>query len=580
MFYPEEVINDLRMNSDIVRVIGSYVTLTPKGLNHFGLCPFHNEKSPSFSVSSEKQLYHCFGCGASGNVYTFIMQIERLNFTESIEFLAQMVNYQLPKNSSESNREISEKNEIYKMHEDANNLYKNLLFDNKDTSGIKYLKQRNISDEMIEKFSLGYASSKSDILYNFLLSNGYDIDLMIKSGLIVNGKNGYYDRFYGRVMFPIFDTSNRVSGFGGRTLDESKGAKYLNSSASPIFYKDKMLYGLNFAKTSKRNDLILVEGYLDVIKLFQFGFDNAIASLGTAFNENHVRTISQYKKDVVISFDADEAGVTATKKAISVLAKTRPDTKVISIKNAKDPDEFLEKYGAEEFQILLDEKQNYIDYLINKAKDNYNFDDVNQKAQFTNECVKIISHIKNEITLDAYIKKISKISDISVKAIEKEVKKSGNVANSDELVQKPISKNRSNYGKSTAYPAKKSLITMMISNKKIFELVNPLLEPKELGDDLLEKIYLLIIDSYKKNIEILLCDYLNFFETVEEQRLVSEIFNTCEEFLIDDKIIKASTDLLKAIKKEYYNNLLSKEDNPDEIALLLNKIKSVDKITL
>lgn len=575
MFYPEEVVADLRMNADIVRVIGSYVNLTPKGNYHFGLCPFHNEKSPSFSVTQDRQMYHCFGCNASGNVYTFIMQIERLNFKESIEFLANLIGYRLPTDSSVSNKELSEKNEIYQMHLDAMNLYKRALYE-KDDVALNYLKNRNLDNNTIEKFSLGYATNRSDFLYNFLLKSDYDIDLMVKSGLIIKGQNGYFDRFYGRVIFPIFDTSNRVVGFGGRSMND-KGAKYLNSSTTPIFHKDRTLYGLNFAKTTKKNDFILVEGYLDVIKLHKFGFDNAIAALGTAFNQNHVRTISQYKKDVVVCFDNDEAGKEATNKAIKVLSIDKPNTKVLRIKDAKDPDEFLENFGVEKFQVLYDEKINYLDYLILNAKEKYDLNDTSNKVLFVQEAVTIIKDINNEITLDAYIKMISQLSGISTDAIKKEVNKSGNIASNDDVVKK-ISNNINQ--KSPSYNAKKSLITMMISNKDVFSLVHSHLEIYELNDDIFERLYGYIINSYKKNVEILLCDYLNFFETVDEQRVVSEIFNTAEEFLIDDKRKKAVTDLLKAIKKDYYNSKLITETDPEKIAILINNIKQVEKITL
>lgn len=576
MFYPENVVNDLRHHSDIVRVVSGYVQLTPKGSYQFGLCPFHNEKSPSFSVTPEKQMFHCFGCGASGNVYTFIMQIERLNFKESIEFLAKLVNYQLPTDSNESKKELDDKNQIYQMHLDATSLYQKMLFDQSDKLALEYLKSRNIDAKMLEKFKVGYATRKSDFLFKFLAQNGYDIDLMVKSGLIIKGENGYFDRFYGRVMFPIFDTSNRVIGFGGRSLND-KGAKYLNSSGSPIFYKDRTLYGLNFAKQSKQDSFILVEGYLDVIKLFQYGFDNAIAGLGTAFNQNHARTINQYNKDTIVCYDNDDAGHNATEKAVMVLSKDNPNTKVLTIKNAKDPDEFLENFGAEKFQILLDEKVNYLDYLILKAKNKYDISDTSQKVSFVKESVEIISHIQNEITLDAYIQKISKMADISKDAILKEVKKAGNNATDDDLIKKITP--RINNSNSNVNPAKKSIITMMIKNKDIYYMICDTLQVKEFENTIFEKLYTYIISSYKNNQEILLCDYLNYFETVEEQRIVSDIFNTAEEFLIDDKQTKAVTDLVKSIKKEYLNNQISIQTEPSEIAVLIQSLKDVEKIS-
>ncbi len=581
MYYPDEVVNDLRQSADIVRVISGYTQLTQRGQNHFGLCPFHNEKSPSFSVTQSKQLYHCFGCGASGNVYTFIMQIERLNFAEAIEYLANLVSYRLP-TTQENTKQVTEKNQIFEIHKVANELYKNTLRQN-DTIALDYLKRRNVSDDMIDKFSLGFSSRKSDYLFNMLLNEGFDLELIEKSGLIINGKNGYFDRFYGRVIFPIFDTQNRVVGFGGRALrDDTKAAKYLNSSASPIFYKDRTLYGLNFAKTTKKNDFLLVEGYLDVIKMHQFGYDNAIASLGTAFNQNHVRTMNQYNKDITICFDNDEAGLNATKKAILVLQKDKPNTKVLRIKDAKDPDEFLETFGTEKFNILLDEKLNYLDFLIQEEKKNFDLNDTAEKVSFVKNCVEIISVIENEITLDAYIKKISSIAGINETAILQEVKKLGNTANNDELLKKPIG-NAKRIEKGPQHKSKKDLITMLISNRDIYNLVKNKLEIHELNDAVFEKLYSKVIDSYNNNQELLLADYLNIFEEVSEQNTVSEIFNTAEEFLIDETLIRAVTDIVKIIKKDYYANQLlieKQNENLENILSITNNIKELEKFTL
>ncbi len=581
VFYSDDVVNDLRQSSDIVRVVSGYTTLTPKGNYHFGLCPFHQEKSPSFSVTPSKQMYHCFGCGASGNVYTFIMNIEHLNFRETIEFLANLIGYKLPENMENSNR-ISEKNTLLEIHAVANDLYKKTLF-GEDRIALEYLKNRNINDEMIEKFSLGFSSKNSNYLFNYLLETGFDIESIEKSGLVINGKNGYFDRFFGRVIFPIFNTSNKVIGFGGRALrDDTKAAKYLNSNSTPIFFKDRTLYGLNFAKQTKKPDFLLVEGYLDVIKMHQFGYDNAIASLGTAFNQNHVRTINPYNKEITICFDNDEAGLNATKKAINILETTRPDTKVLRVNGAKDPDEFLEKFGKEKFNILIDEKMSYIDFLISLEREKFNINDTAEKVLFVKSCVEIILHIKNEITLDAYIKKISNIADISESAILAEVKKAGNNANDDILIKKPVTKAK-RIQNSPANKSKKDLITMLVSNRNIFELVKGHIEDYEFSDNVFQTLFNKICNTYEKDLELNAADYLNVFETSEEQSLVAEIFQTSEEYLIDDTLVRAVNDIVKIIKKDYLSQKLLKaqnEENLEEIMEILNLIKQVDKLTL
>ncbi len=581
VFYSDDVVNDLRQSSDIVRVVSGYTTLTPKGNYHFGLCPFHQEKSPSFSVTPSKQMYHCFGCGASGNVYTFIMNVEHLNFRETIEFLANLIGYKLPE-TVENSSLITEKNTLLDIHSVANELYKNTLY-GEDKIAIEYLKNRNISDEMIDKFSIGFSSKNSTYLFNHLLEQGFDIGAIEKSGLVINGKNGYFDRFFGRVIFPIFNTSGKVIGFGGRALrDNTKAAKYLNSNSTPIFFKDRTLYGLNFAKTTKKNDFLLVEGYLDVIKMHQFGYDNAIASLGTAFNQNHVRTINPYNKEITICFDNDEAGLNATIKAINILESTRPDTKVLRVSGAKDPDEFLEKYGNEKFNILLDEKMSYIDFLISLEKEKFDINDTAEKVLFVKKCVDIILHIKNEITLDAYIKKISRIADISETAILAEVKKAGNDATDDILIKKPISKAK-RIQNSPANKSKKDLITMLVSNKNIFELIKGHIKDYEFSDNVFQTLFNKICSTYENNFELNEADYLNIFATSDEQSIVAEIFQTSEEYLIDDTLIRAVNDIVKIIKKDYLSQKLlaaQSEENLEEIMKILNEIKKVDKLTL
>ena len=359
MYYSDEIIEEVRSRNDIVDVISTYVKLQKKGSSYFGLCPFHNEKSPSFSVSRQKQMYYCFGCGAGGNVFTFLMEYENYTFVEALKYLADRAGVELPE--EEYSREAKERADtraiLLEINKAAAQYYYIQLKSSRGAVGLEYFKKRKLSDETIKAFGLGYSNKYSDDLYRYLKSKGYKDDMIAKAGLIsIDEKNGVYDKFWNRVMFPIMDVNSRVIGFGGRVMGDAK-PKYLNSPETMIFDKSRNLYGLNRARRTKKPYFLLCEGYMDVISLHQAGFTNAVAPLGTAFTPNQAMLLKRYTNEVILSFDSDGAGIKAALRALPILRQNGLRGRVLSMKPYKDPDELIKAEGAESYQKRIDEAE-------------------------------------------------------------------------------------------------------------------------------------------------------------------------------------------------------------------------------
>ena len=359
MFYPEDLVEEIRIRNDIVDVIGSYIKLQKKGSNHMGLCPFHNEKTPSFSVSSSKQMYHCFGCGVGGNVFTFIMEYENYTFVETLKLLASRVGVNLPEEeySEEAKRQASLKTRLLEINKEAAKYYYYQLRQKNGQAALYYLYDRKLSEDTIKQFGLGYSNKTGDDLYQYLKHLGYDDGILKESGLITIDKSKVYDKFWNRVMFPIMDVNNRVIGFGGRVMGDGL-PKYLNSPETRLFDKSRNLYGLNFARISRKQNILIGEGYMDVIALHQAGFKNAVASLGTAFTGLQANLLKRYTSEVLLTYDSDEAGTKATLRAIPILKEAGLSVKIVNMKPYKDPDEFMKALSAEEYQKRIDNAQN------------------------------------------------------------------------------------------------------------------------------------------------------------------------------------------------------------------------------
>ena len=423
MRYSDEILDEVKSSNDIVDVISQYISLKRSGRNYFGLCPFHNEKSPSFSVSPDKQIFHCFGCGVGGNVISFISKIEGIGFKESIEVLAERANIKLPTidNSIDSKKEEL-KAKVYKVNIFTAEYYHKKLYEPSSKIAQEYVKKRQLNNETLQSFKIGF-SGKFDELYQALKKEGFNDEEILESGLVNKNENGkYIDRYRNRLMIPIFDERNRVIAFGGRVLDDSK-PKYINSPENIVYSKGRHLFGLNVAKKGDTKRLLIVEGYMDAISLHQRGITNVVASLGTALTTSQGWLLRKNCEQVILGFDSDGAGQTAILRAMEVMQNMGCDMRVLQMSGAKDPDEYVLKYGAVRFQKLLDDAISLIEFKIKILQKDLNLENASDKIKFLNEIAKLISKIENTMEREIYIEKIAKGYNISKEAIYAEVNK-------------------------------------------------------------------------------------------------------------------------------------------------------------
>ena len=432
--YSDEIIDEVRQTNDIVDIISQYVHLKRSGRNFFGLCPFHSEKSPSFSVSPDKQIFHCFGCGVGGNVFTFLMKLESISFVEAVQMLAERSNIALPtiQNNVDSAKEEL-KAKVYKVNEFAANYYHENLYKPESKLGQEYIKKRQLTNETLKSFKLGF-SGKFDELYRELIKNGFGEREILESGLVnKNDRGQYIDRYRNRLMFPICDARGRVIAFGGRVLDDSK-PKYINSPENVVYSKGRHLFGLNVAKKGDIKRILIVEGYMDVISLHQRGITNVVAPLGTALTEQQGWLLRKNSEQIILSFDSDEAGLTAKTRALGILQDMGCDIRVLQMEGAKDPDEFIIKYGNARFKALVDKALSVIEFKVKVLKQNLNLESTNDKIKFLNEIAKLIAKVDNNMEREVYIEKIAKEYQISKEAIYAEVNKLTYKSNKNEKV--------------------------------------------------------------------------------------------------------------------------------------------------
>ena len=409
MYYSEDLIEEVRLRNDIVDVISGYVKLQRKGNSYFGLCPFHNEKSPSFSVSPDKQMYYCFGCGAGGNVFTFIMQYENYTFPEAMKFLADRAGIELPSQemTAQMRREQDLKTQILELNKQAANYFYYQLRTENGAHAMEYLTKRGITKETMKNFGLGFSTAYSDDLYQYFKKKGVSDELLKQSGLMnVDERRGMYDKFWNRVIFPIQDVNGRVIGFGGRVMGDGK-PKYLNSPETIVFDKSRNLYGLNAARISRKKYFLLCEGYMDVIALHQAGFKNAVASLGTAFTSQHAGLLRRYAEEVVLTYDSDEAGKKAALRAIPILKAAGITAKVIHMEPYKDPDEFIKAEGGEKFQERIDQAENSFLFELSVMEQNYQMTDPESKTLFFREVAAKLIEFDQELERENYIEAVA-----------------------------------------------------------------------------------------------------------------------------------------------------------------------------
>lgn len=554
MYYPEDLVEEIRQRNDIVDVISEHVKLKRTGNNHMGLCPFHNEKSPSFSVSGQKQMYHCFGCGVGGNVFTFVMEYENYSFVEALKFLAERANISLPEQeySEEAKKKADLKGQLLEINRQAAKYFFYQLKSERGTLAYEYLTNRKLNDETINKFGLGYSNKYSNDLYQYLKQLGYSDEILKQSGLVtIDEAKGAYDKFWNRVMFPIMDVNNRVIGFGGRVLGEGE-PKYLNSPETLLFDKSRNLYGLNVARTSRKHNMLICEGYMDVIALHQAGFTNAVASLGTAFTGLQANLLKRYTSEVLLTYDSDGAGTKAALRAIPILKEAGLSTKVINMKPYKDPDDFIKALGVDEFQKRIDEAQNSFYFEIQVLEKDYDLNDPEQKTKFFNEVAKKLLVFTEEIERNNYIEAMDRIYRVGFDNLRKLVNHYGATMVPTQSVIKKV-QSRSNKrvtAEDSMKQASKLLLTWMIEDTRLFQKLDGIISEKDFDGELYQTVANMLFMQYKEQGQVIPAKIINQFESKEEQNEVASLFSTTfqEEMSMLEKE-KALNDLVYRIKK-------------------------------
>ena len=559
MIYGEEIIEEVRSRNDIVDLISTYVPLKKKGSSYFGLCPFHNEKSPSFSVSRDKQMYYCFGCGAGGNVFTFLMEYENFSFPEALKYLAERAGMELPEEelNEEAKRTMDAKARLREMNKLSANYFYYLLHSKRGQKGLAYLKNRGITDETIKRFGLGYADIYNDDLYRFLKSKGYSDEELKDSALVtIDERRGGSDKFWNRVMFPIMDVNNRVIGFGGRVMGDGS-PKYLNSKETTLFDKSRNLYGLNFARSSRKKEIILCEGYMDVISMHQAGFTNAVAALGTAFTSGHGTLLKRYTENVILSFDSDEAGQRAILRAIPILKEAGLTVRVLNLKPYKDPDEFIKGLGREALEERISHATSSFMFQIQVAAGRYDQNDPEEKTKFQHEAAKLLSTIEERLERKNYIDAVSREYYIDAKDLEELVNYYGTsgYATAQRQQNTPRQPERrlqqSEAKEEKRKQPQKLLLTWMVNEPQLFEKLDGIIGP----DDFYEQIYhgsaLLLFKQYAEEGAVIPGKILNQYTDLEDQKKIAELFNTTLKISPSpEDRDKALNDIVRRVKED------------------------------
>lgn len=552
--YTDELKEEIRSANDIVDVISQYVTLKRSGRNFFGLCPFHKEKSPSFSVSADRQYFHCFGCHKGGDVFTFISEIERISFRESLEFLAERARISLPTvENAEFNKTQYLKDRMYKINAETAIFYHERLYKPLAKIAQDYVKQRKLDNNTLKAFKIGYSGEYNE-LYKMLKAKGFKDEEILATGLVNKTEKGdFIDRFRKRLMFPIMDVSGRVIAFGGRKLENNeKMAKYINSNENLVYSKKKHLFALNIAKQSDSKKIILVEGYMDAISLYQRGFNNVVASLGTALTEEQGRLLRKYSEQVILSYDSDGAGQEAIMRGLSILENQGCDARVLQMEGAKDPDEYVIKYGSGRFQLLVDNAISLVEFKIKMAKNKYNLENANDKIRFLKEITTILSKVDNKIEKEIYIEKVAEKYNISKEAIYAEVNKASYNKASETVLVKPAVKQEKVIEISPAIIKRENMILYLLINH-FRESYEAIVTNITLDDFKLEAnrfIFEKILESPAEESEKILQTIANIEDT-EIQSHVSEILVTDYEISSIEKCIE---DVVNIYNKERLTN--------------------------
>lgn len=581
MFYPEEIIEEVRQRNDIVDIIGSYVKLKKTGSNYMGLCPFHNEKSPSFSVSGQKQMYHCFGCGVGGNVFTFLMEYENFTFVEAIKYLADRCGMQLPEvaQSEENRKQADLRNQILEINKEAAKFYVYQLHNEIGSIGLQYLKDRALTEETIRKFGLGFAS-KNGGLYAYLKQKGYQDQILRETGLFtLDESKGVRDKFWNRVMYPIMDKNSKVIGFGGRVMGDGK-PKYLNSPETKVFDKSRNLYGLQVARTARTQSIILCEGYMDVIAMHQAGFTNAVASLGTAFTGLQANLLKRYAEEILLLYDSDSAGVKAALRAIPILKEAGLRAKVVQLKPYKDPDEFIKALGPEAFQERLDHALNSFYFEIQVLEQSYNMQDPEEKTKFYNEMAKKLLQFSEEIERNNYIEAMAQQYRISYEDLKKLVHRYG-----AQMVVAPDYNNREQKHaikqkeEDSIKASQKILLTWLLEDVSLFDKVRKVLNLEDFREEPFHTVAAMVFQQYDAEGRVEPAKIINHFQSKEEQSLVASMFNkSLGQEYSRMEMERALNETVYRIKKESLDYKMSHCVDMQEIQSLIKEQAELQKL--
>ncbi len=566
MYYPDELIEEVRAKNDIVDVISGYVRLTKKGSSYFGLCPFHNEKSPSFSVSRQKQMYYCFGCGAGGNVFTFLMEYENYSFVEALKLLAERAGVELPEQeySKEARQRADIKAVLLEINKMAARYFYVQLKGTGGTHARTYLTERGLSDDTIKSFGLGFSNKYSNDLYQYLKARGYKDEYISQAGLIsVDEKQGVYDKFWNRVMFPIMDVNSRVIGFGGRVMGDGK-PKYLNSPETMIFDKSRNLYGLNRARTSRKPYFLICEGYMDVISLHQAGFTNAVASLGTALTPGHASLIKRYVNEAYLTYDSDEAGTKAALRAVPILREAGITTRVIRMEPYKDPDEFMKELGKEAFEERIQKAGNGFMFSLAVLEKNYDMSSPEGRTGFMREAAGRLAEFDEEIERNNYIQAAAEKYHVGYEELKKLVMRTAVQTGLAKPVSRPKPPRRKDKEKEDAVVrSQKILLTWMASDEDVFRQIYKLITPEDFSEGLYRTVASLLYEQYERR-ELNPAAIMNHFTDEEEHREVAGLFHTrIRELSTVREQEKALTETVIRVKKHSIEELAKRLDVTD-----------------
>ena len=576
MFYPEELVEEIRSRNDIVDVISSYVKLQKKGSTYFGLCPFHNEKTPSFSVTPSKQMYYCFGCGAGGNVITFLMEYENYTFKEALTWLADRAGIELPKEeeSAEAKKQADLRARILEVNREAGKYFYYQMKGPGGKRAYEYLRGRGLSDDTIRRFGLGYSNMYSDDLYRYLKKKGYDDELLKETGLVKVEERGAHDRFWNRVMFPIMDVNGRIIGFGGRVMGDGE-PKYLNSPETKAFDKSRNLYGLNYARTARKPYMLICEGYMDVISMHQAGFSNAVASLGTAFTSGQASLLRRYTDQVVLTYDSDGAGIKAALRAIPILKEAGLSARVLNLKPYKDPDEFIKNLGPEAFEERISQAKNSFLFETDVLYSQYDMKDPEQKTAFHNALAKKLLQFPEKLERENYMEAAARQYYIEFESLKSLVNSMGGRVGL--AAEKPVQVKRENKKDKPdgVRQSQRILLTWLIEDERVYPAVKGILEPEDFTEELCRKVAAMVYEGLERGTLTPAGILSHFINDEEEYKEVAALFNTSLSELTREEKERAFSETVKRVKRY---SLEEKSRSVTDIASLQKLIQEQAKI--